>query len=69
MNTWLWFWMQLFGENKEALMALPAEAKQLITLALIMGLGASIFAKAFRFLKYILLAIAIYFGLNYFGII
>ena len=64
-----WFWRHFFDENQSAWLLLPGEAKQIIAIALILALGASLFGKAFRFLKYVLLAIAVYFGLNYFGVI
>ena len=66
----IWFWWQFFfGKNQDALLQLPAEIKQIIAVALILALGGSLISKTFGFLKYVLLVIAIYFGLTYFGIV
>ena len=60
-----YFLYKLFEENKDAILGLPTEIKTIIMIALILSIGSSLLRRATRIAKWLLIAAAIYFALNY----
>lgn len=64
-----YFLYKLFEENKDAILGLPTEIKTIIMIALILSIGSSLLRRATRIAKWLLIAAAIYFALNYLNFI
>lgn len=64
-----YFLYKLFEENKDAILGLPTEIKTIIMIALILSIGSSLLKRATRIAKWLLIAAAIYFALNYLNFI
>lgn len=64
-----YFLYKLFEENKDAILGLPTEIKTIIMIALILSIGSSLLRRATRIAKWLLIATAIYFALNYLNFI
>ena len=60
---------QLFVQNQDAIMAIPTEIKTILMIALGIWAVTALSKGAIKMLKYISLAVVIYAGCTYFGIL
>lgn len=63
------FLEQLFLQNQDALLAIPTEIKTILTIAMGLWVVSAVAKGMTKMAKYIGVAIVLYFGLTYFGII
>ena len=59
----------LTGNSSMPLFELPPEVKTILIIALVLAIGTTLLTKAVHFLKYVVIAAIIYFGLVYLGIL
>ena len=62
-------WIYLFMENKDALMALPAEVKMILMGCFAFGIGYGIIKKFSRLLKYAIIGFVLYVAATQMGVI
>lgn len=68
--NWLMYSLlrDLFFQNQDALLAIPTEVKTILWIAFTVWLVCALGKGTMKLVKYLVVAVAIYFGCVYFGI-